>query len=351
MNEINETGMARVSEAQHVQQLRITPEAQEIQRLGMYLDNVLGADGGVKQTGINMDAVMSGCLNGYLGVGDCALGIESPLASSEVLNMTVQSAQTSWTPQAIQPSVAMGDIKSLETLGGFRGSEVSEVALGLIPGLGMDVAVAEKSNPVAVSEILDKSPAHDAGINLQQKMSIVNYETLSNWEMDISSEVARLENLGNNTVVLKDVDKSALAQNVKSGEQFDVRLMTGLPVIEGDRKSYNISWNQIHDTIEGYDKAGSISFVGVADWIGEPIHNNFSLGYNETASQTTMSLENSIPVNQIMGYHSVVNNELLGFLDLSSYSQAMAMGVNPSDSVAMLKPGKYVSNLVNGYYT
>lgn len=345
MNEINDPGMnPRISEAQYAGQLKETQTVQEGQKLGMYLDNVLGADGGTAVQGVNLDAVMSGCLNGYLGIGEIALaGSESPLASSEVLNQVSQS-------QTIQPPVGMDQTKALESLTGFNTSDVSEVALGLIPGLGMNMAVAEKTNPVAVSEILDKSPAAEVGMNTEQKMAMGNLDSLSNWESELSSEVARLENQGGNAVAVKGMDENTLAMNVEPGRDFDVRPMAAQPVIEGNRGEYSNNWSQLSDVLDRSDTGGT-NLVGVADWLGEPIHSNAGIGYNQNAPQATLGYHDTQPSNQLMGYHSVVNKELLGFLDLSTYSQSMAMGVNPGDSVAMLKPGKYVSNLIDGYYT
>jgi hypothetical protein len=359
MSDIQEPSLnPRISSLDQISQVRPTTTVQESQKLGMYLDNVLGSEGAPQNASTNLDVVMSGCLNGYLGLGERAMeGLESPLASAEILNMSHAPSQTSM-GQAPPAAMQLQAGRAIETLASFDAQEVNEITLGLVPGLGVNLASADKTNPLAVSEIMDKDPASLLGFNDQERSALGNIETLAKWELNSEKEFARLEGLPegstSNLAAAPAPAPATLAMNIKADEQFDLRPVLSRPVIEGDRTAYSQNWNQISETLANYETRGQSSLVGLEQWLGNPnsAPSPSAIGLNQAAPPSPLGfMDVKPPTEQLLGYRSIVNNELFGFLDLSSYSQSMASGVNPTGTVAMLKPAKYMSNLINGYYT
>jgi hypothetical protein len=164
-----------------------------------------------------------------------------------------------------------------------------------------------------------------------------------------ADETADVNDLVLNLKANETVKDNELALNLKANEAFDVRPMAGKPVIEGARKEYGSMFGQIHETLSRYDGNGNNGMVGVADFLGVPQSANVSLGLNQAAPLSPLGLR-AVPATQLMSHQSIISNELFGFLDLSSYTQSVGMGVNPTSTTAMLKPAKYLSNLVDGYY-
>ncbi|GEM_PF-1757400 len=352
MSEIRETSANTfVSSAGQVEQLKAPSAVQENQRLGMYVDNVLGADGSAQNRGVAMDAVMTGCLSGYLGLGEVALqGMENPLASREILNMGSSSTASTPVPAIQAPQVSQ-EMKNFETLAALDSKEVSEVTLGLVPGVGVNMLAAEKNSPVALNEVLEKSPAAESGMKDQQRQALVSFETLAKWEMDSSDKIAALENSQPSNVALNNEAKPTMAANIKAGEDFDVRPMLSQPVVEGKRAEYGAQWKEFHETLASQDADKQAGLLGVSDWIGQP-QGTQAVGINTTKPESPLGLMNTAPPTQrLIGQRSIVTNDLFGFLDLSSYTQAMSSGINPTSTVALLRPARYISNYVNGYYT
>lgn len=327
--------------------------AQENNRLGMYIDNVLGNEGVAKQNSMNLDAVMSGCLSGYLGLGEKAFdGLENPLASTEILQFG--KPQNIATMQALQPVEPALQSKASETLVSFEAPEINEMALGLVPGIGVNVADLGSTNPLAVKEVSDKMASTLQQNDLKQNMAMVNFETLSNWEMDIKGEMAKLENMGTGALAMNNSPQETLAINIKQGESFDAMPIVSKPIIEGNRQDYGAAWNQlmqVHDTLARYDNTGNNGLVGMTDWLGQPNSVTSGIGYNQTIPPSTIGFTYVPPVKELMSHNSIINRELFGFLDMTTYSQSASTGVNPSDVFAYLRPGKYMSNLIDGYYT
>lgn len=355
MSEIQRQNMnTGISSTGQTGQAALPPTAvQESQKLGIYIDNVLGNESGMKQSEVSMDAVMSGCLGGYLGLGEKAFeGLENPLASSEILHFG--RPQQTVTSQAIQPLKETAQSKTSETLASFDSPEVSEVALGLVPGIGVNVASAGNSNPLAVNEIKDNFSYNNPVSSEKQNTAMVNFETLTNWEMDFKGEVAQLENIGTNALALNNANQRTMAIDIKPGTNFDVRPVVSNAVIEGNRHEYSAAWNQmtqVKDTLASYDSAGNNGLVGVADFLGQPNSATSGIGYNQSAPVSNLGYTYVPPVKELIGHNSIVNRELFGFLDMTTYSQSASTGVNPADTFAYLRPGKYVSNLIDGYYT
>jgi len=424
MSDIQEPMMNRLSSIEQVQQVKIPTAVQENQRLGSYMDSVLGAEGQAARGGVSLDAVMSGCLNGYLGLGDTAFeGLDGSLASAEILNKKSEARVSA----AVGTPTAILEMKASETLASFDAQEVSEVALGLVPGVGLNVALDAKPNPVALTEIMKGEAAGDAAFKSEHRQAMGNIETLAQWEMDTKGEIALLENvpagvteaLARSTPEKNDltlnlkageaagvdelalnlkagqaagvdelslnlkagqaagvddlalnlkageaagvdelslnlkagqaVQENELALNLKANEAFDVRPMVGRPIIEGARKDYGSMFGQIHETLSRYDGNGNNGMVGVADFLGVPSMGNQTLGLDQSSPLSPLGMR-AMPATQLMSHQSIISNELFGFLDLSSYTQSVGMGVNPTSTTAMLKPAKYLSNLVDGYY-
>lgn len=352
MSEIRETSANTfVSSAGQVDKLKAPSAVQENQRLGMYVDNVLGADGNAKSLSAAMDAVMTGCLTGYLGLGETALqGMENPLASREILNMGSSSSASAPVPAVQAPQVSQ-EMKNFETLAALDSKEVNEVTLGLVPGVGVNIASTEKNSPVALSEVLEKGSAEQAGMKDQQRQALVGFETLAKWESDSSDKMAALESSQPSNVALNNESKPPLAANIKEDQAFDVRPMLSQPVVEGNRTEYGANWKEFHETLASQDVDKQAGLLGVSDWIGKP-QDNQAVGMNTVKQPSPMGLLNTTsPVQKLIGQRSIVTNDLFGFLDLSSYTQAMSSGINPTSTVALLRPARYVSNYVNGYYT
>jgi hypothetical protein len=356
MSDIQEPSLnPRVSSVDQISQLRPAGTVQESQRLGMYLDNVLGDQGVARNPSANLDVMMSGCLNGYLGLGDKAMeGLDNPLASTEILNLSHGSQGTAMS-QVSPPAMQLQASRAIETLASFDTQEVNEITLGLVPGVGVNMAATDKVNPLAVTEIMDKDPATMLGFKDHEKTAMGNIETLAKWEVNSEKEMARLEGLPEMKNNLAAATAPAtLAMNIKADENFDLRPVLSHPAIEGDRGTYNKAWNQISETLVSYETRGQSALVGIEQWLGNPNNSPSpsAIGLNQTAPPSPLGLmDRKPPTEQLLGYRSIVNNELFGFLDLSSYAQSMASGVNPTGTVAMLKPAKYISNLVDGYYT
>jgi hypothetical protein len=350
MSEIRETSANTfVSSAGQVQQLKAPSAVQESQRLGMYVDNVLGADGNAQNKGAAMDAVMTGCLSGYLGLGEMALsGMENPLASREILNIGSSSTASAPLPAVQAPQVAQ-EMKNFETLAALDSKEVNEVTLGLVPGVGVNMLAAEKNSSVALTEVLDKGPAGEAGMKDQHREALVNFETLAKWESDSSDRMAALENTQPSNVAINNEARPPMAANIPEGEPFDARPMLSQPVVEGKRAEYGAQWKEFHETLASVDNDKQVGLLGVSDLTGQPAGTQ-AIGLNTVKAPPPVGL-NPSPMQGLMGQRSIVTNDLFGFLDLSSYTQALSHGINPTSTVALLKPAKYVSNYVNGYYT
>ncbi|MDQ7824078.1 MAG: hypothetical protein RDV48_14855 [Candidatus Eremiobacteraeota bacterium] len=349
MNEIQQPGFnPSISQLEQAGPVGAPQAVQESQRLGMYIDNVLGSEGGTVQQGFRLDAVMSGCLNGYLGLGDRAMeALENPLASAEILNM---GKNTAGAPQALKPMAGIQEGRAFETLTSYEAPEVSEVALGLVPGVGAQVA--STGNPASVSQILEKSPGEEVAMKDQEKAANVGFETLGKWELDSGSEMAYLESGAPQGLALGNSAPAMTALATPPGEAFDVRPMVSRPVIEGNRAEYSGGWSQIHETLSRFDGTGNNGMIGMTDWLNGQAAPSPAIGLDAPApAAPTVGMIQSPGSTELMGHHAIMTRELFGFLDLSSYSQSVAMGVNPTTASTALSPGKYISNLVDGYYT
>ncbi len=359
MNEIRNSGVnfstVSLGQIQQVSQSAAPKQAAELETL---LNRTLGNSTTLSSANhdLSLDTVMSGSLSGYLGLGANALeGLESPIASSQVLASPQAVAATVFEPSKVSSAVLPEDspltgLLPQETLSSVAFSmDVNEVALGLVPG-----ASFTPSQGYAIASVTEQKvvPAEFTAMNLQEKdnfvLSSLPVETLSGWDNQGNLAADGGKNLGLSLEVPESLSALALAK----GETFDARPLASVPFVEGNRSSYDAAWNNVFDTLSAYEPASAQGMVGLGDVWNQNSQgissSRFSLGFD--AETDGVGIEKSLKSNdELLGYRSFVSRELLGFIDLSPYSSSIAMNVNPTSVSSTLKPGKYISNLLYGY--
>ena len=359
MNEIRNSGVnfSTVSLGQ-VQQISQTSAPKQAVELETLLNKTLGNSPSSSQE-LSLDVIMSGSLGGYLGLGATALdGLESPIASSQVLSPSYAVADTMmYKPISLTKKddsvFAMGIPQEIitselpeETLSSVAFSmEVNEVALGLVPGASF--TPGQGSAVASITEKPLNAVEFTAMTNPEKEnfvLSALPAETLSEWDSNVA--------VGERSLGLSlEVPESLSALAFEKGDNFNARPLASVPFIEGRVTSYDAAWTNISETLSAYESSSSSGVLALGDVWGRN-----SLGYNAPAfslglesDKNVMGFENVDNNDNLLGYRSFVSRELLGFIDLSPYSSTIAMNVNPTSVFSSLTPGKYLSSLMYGY--
>lgn len=363
MNEIRNSGVnfSTVSLGQVQQVSQTSPNRQAVE-LETLLNKTLGSSPASSDQELSLDVIMSGSLGGYLGLGATALdGLESPIASSQILSSGQAIADTKiFEPVSIVKEdnniMAMGMPEELitsqlppETLSSVAFSmEINEVALGLVPGASFTPAQG-----IAVASLTEKNlnSSDFTAMTAPEKenfvLSALPAETLSDWTGNVA--VTNEKSLG----LSLEVPTSLSALALERGEPFNARPLASVPFVEGSVASYDNAWGNISETLSAYESSSGSGVLALGDvWGRNSISTSntrptFSLGLEP--DKNVLSFDNANKNDELLGYRSFVSRELLGFIDLSSYSSTIAMNVNPTSVFTALTPGKYLSSLMYGY--
>lgn len=363
---------------------------------------------------LSLDDVMSGSLTGYMGLGEVALDdLESPIASAQMLGggmsvasntiqipsmgsevamapviqipsmgKNVEMAPAIQIPRAGEGMAAAGGIETLadtaappvsavpgemladlgnpdafpsETLAAADPSFFGDVAFGLVPGVSLNPS--QQQTFIGLSDNMTDNSVAFEQVNARTDMVIGNIpmETLASWDntavIGFSDEAAgEMAMAGGLTL---EVPSSLSALDLETGSPFDAKTMASVPAIEGSRAEYASAWDEIHDTLSSYSGTETSGFLGISDWLNSP-QNNSGLGLNTDSNAPdfgALGLNNAADNNIQLSYRSMVDRELLGFIDLSSYGPALALNSNPTTQVSSLWPSKYMSGIINGYFS
>ena len=360
MNEIRNNGVnfSTVSLGQ-VQQISHSSAPAQAAELETFFNRTLGSSSTASSQELSLDVIMSGSLGGYLGLGATAMdGLESPIASSQVLSAQNIASKSVFEPMSIvkddKNAISIGMPEEMltgklpeETLANLAFSmEVNEVALGLVPG-----ASFSPEQGAAVASVTNKTvhaPEFITMNNLQKEdfvLSSLPAETLSGWENNVASSG------GTSLGLALEVPESLSALALERGANFNARPLASLPIVEGNKTSYDTAWTNISETLSAYESSSQTGVLALNDVWGKnslgasnPV---FSLGMEQNAPE--IGFENVNKNDSLLGYRSFVSRELLGFIDLSPYSSTIAMNVNPTSIFSSLTPSRYLSNLLYGY--
>ena len=355
INSYSSMGLGQIQQTQIAQQSSSNSAAS----MGQMLDKTLGApaSGGylAPEQSLSLDAVTSGTVGGYLGLGTEASGsLDAPSASNmiatapqngaigfgtvqiphipfpereegfalntiqiphiampeEVALNTVQIPKENLEPGNVAvtiPQNTMGVASMLpsETLGDFAVAvNINEASLGLVPGEKLDIS---KQQAIAAISVPNKSEVPSETLNNEVAVSNIPPEKLSGL---------------------------AVANNDKP---FNSRAIASVPVIEGKKEDYQMAWNNISETLASYDqRSNATGFVNP-----------------DVLALDTESKPEAIGIlkkaNEEVGYNTFTSNEMLGLMNSSPYSAAISVNVNPTSQDSILHPEKMVAKIMYGH--
>ncbi len=255
------------------------------------------------------------------------------LAEGIALNPVIPNQDSKETVAVSLPPMGLEIAETLpsELLGDFAvASNVTEAALGLVPGETLDLS---RQRAIAAVEIPSNETSAENGV----AFSNLPLETLAAWDAASAAPSSAL------AMELPDaLSAKAIAAR---DDSFDMTRMASVPVIEGSEKKYETAWNGISETLASYNSSGSA--LGLAGFDGKSPLNLDILALDSTREPETLGiLERD---NKEVGYNSFLSEDMLGVINSSPYSSAISINVNPSSQDSALHPEKLISKIMYGY--
>ncbi len=396
INSYSSMGLGQIQQTQIAQQSSSNSAAS----MGQMLDKTLGApaSGGylAPEQSLSLDAVTSGTVGGYLGLGTEASGsLDAPSASNMIATAPQNGAigfGTVQIPHIPMPEkeqcIALVQIPhipfpereeglALNTIQIPHIAMPEEVALNTVqipkenlePG---NVAVTIPQNTMGVASMLPSETLGDfaVAVNINEaslglvpgeKLDISKQQAIAAISVPNKSEVPS-ETLNNEVAVsnipletlaawdkgsASEVSESVLALNVpeklsglavaNNDKPFNSRAIASVPVIEGKKEDYQMAWNNISETLASYDqRSNATGFVNP-----------------DVLALDTESKPEAIGIlkkaNEEVGYNTFTSNEMLGLMNSSPYSAAISVNVNPTSQDSILHPEKMVAKIMYGH--
>ena len=396
INSYSSMGLGQIQQTQIAQQSSSNSAAS----MGQMLDKTLGApaSGGylAPEQSLSLDAVTSGTVGGYLGLGTEASGsLDAPSASNMIATAPQNGAigfSTVQIPHIPMPEkeqcIALVQIPhipfpereeglALNTIQIPHIAMPEEVALNTVqipkenlePG---NVAVTIPQNTMGVASMLPSETLGDfaVAVNINEaslglvpgeKLDISKQQAIAAISVPNKSEVPS-ETLNNEVAVsnipletlaawdkgsASEVSESVLALNVpeklsglavaNNDKPFNSRAIASVPVIEGKKEDYQMAWNNISETLASYDqRSNATGFVNP-----------------DVLALDTESKPEAIGIlkkaNEEVGYNTFTSNEMLGLMNSSPYSAAISVNVNPTSQDSILHPEKMVAKIMYGH--
>ena len=396
INSYSSMGLGQIQQTQIAQQSSSNSAAS----MGQMLDKTLGApaSGGylAPEQSLSLDAVTSGTVGGYLGLGTEASGsLDAPSASNMIATAPQNGAigfGTVQIPHIPMPEkeqcIALVQIPhipfpereeglALNTIQIPHIAMPEEVALNIVqipkenlePG---NVAVTIPQNTMGVASMLPSETLGDfaVAVNINEaslglvpgeKLDISKQQAIAAISVPNKSEVPS-ETLNNEVAVsnipletlaawdkgsASEVSESVLALNVpeklsglavaNNDKPFNSRAIASVPVIEGKKEDYQMAWNNISETLASYDqRSNATGFVNP-----------------DVLALDTESKPEAIGIlkkaNEEVGYNTFTSNEMLGLMNSSPYSAAISVNVNPTSQDSILHPEKMVAKIMYGH--
>ena len=396
INSYSSMGLGQIQQTQIAQQSSSNSAAS----MGQMLDKTLGApaSGGylAPEQSLSLDAVTSGTVGGYLGLGTEASGSRDAPSASNMIATAPQNGAigfgTVQIPHIPMPEkeqcIALVQIPhipfpereeglALNTIQIPHIAMPEEVALNTVqipkenlePG---NVAVTIPQNTMGVASMLPSETLGDfaVAVNINEaslglvpgeKLDISKQQAIAAISVPNKSEVPS-ETLNNEVAVsnipletlaawdkgsASEVSESVLALNVpeklsglavaNNDKPFNSRAIASVPVIEGKKEDYQMAWNNISETLASYDqRSNATGFVNP-----------------DVLALDTESKPEAIGIlkkaNEEVGYNTFTSNEMLGLMNSSPYSAAISVNVNPTSQDSILHPEKMVAKIMYGH--
>lgn len=407
MNEIRNSGINSYSSMGlgQIQQTQIAQQSTSSSATSMsqMLDKTLGApaSGGylAPEQSLSLDAVTSGTVGGYLGLGNEASGsLDAPSPSNMIAAVPENNVVGFNTIQI--PHIPMPEKEECISLVQIPHVPFPEREEGLalntiqIPHIAMpdredgvalntvqipkenledgNVAVTIPQNTMGVASMLPSETLGDfaVAVNINEaslglvpgeKLDISKQQAIAAISVPNKSEVPS-ETLNNEVAVSNipletlaawdkgsafEVSESVLALNVpeklsglavaNNDKPFNSRAIASVPVIEGKKEDYQMAWNNISETLASYDqRSNATGFVNP-----------------DVLALDTESKPEAIGIlkkaNEEVGYNTFTSNEMLGLMNSSPYSAAISVNVNPTSQDSILHPEKMVAKIMYGH--
>ena len=405
MNEIRNSGINSYSSMGlgQIQQTQIAQQSSSnnAASMGQMLDKTLGApaSGGylAPEQSLSLDAVTSGTVGGYLGLGNEASGsLDAPSASNMIATAPQNGSIGFGTVQI--PHIPMPEKEQCIALVQIPHIPFPEREEGLalntiqIPHIAMpeegvalntvqipkenleegNVAVTIPQNTMGVASMLPSETLGDfaVAVNINEaslglvpgeKLDISKQQAIAAISVPNKSEVPS-ETLNNEIAVSNipletlaawdkgsnpEVSESVLALNVpeklsglavaNNDKPFNSRNIASVPVVEGKKEDYQMAWNNISETLASYDqRSNATGFVNP-----------------DVLALDTESKPEAIGIlkkaNEEVGYNTFTSNEMLGLMNSSPYSAAISVNVNPTSQDSILHPEKMVAKIMYGH--
>ena len=400
INSYSSMGMGQIQQTQIAQQSSSSNTAAS---MGQMLDKTLGApaSGGylAPEQSLSLDAVTSGTVGGYLGLGNEASGsLDSPSASNMMMTSPESSAvgfKTVQIPHIPMPekeeciavvqiphvpfpereeglalnTIQIPHIEMPDRDGGVALNTVQIPKENLEEG---NVAVTIPQNTMGVASMLPSETLGDfavatnineasLGLVPGEKLDLSKQQAIAAISVPKSSEVPA-ETLNNDVAVsnipldtlaawdkgtTSGVSESVLALNVpeklsglavaNNDKPFNSRPLASLPVVEGNKEDYQMAWNNISETLASYDqRSNATGFV-----------NPDVLALDTESKPEALGLLKKN--NEEIGYNSFTSDEMLGLMNSSPYSAAISVNTNPTSQDSILHPEKMVAKVMYGH--
>lgn len=400
INSYSSMGMGQIQQTQIAQQSSSSNSAAS---MGQMLDKTLGApaSGGylAPEQSLSLDAVTSGTVGGYLGLGNDASGsLDSPSASNMMMTSPESSAvgfKTVQIPHIPMPekeeciavvqiphvpfpereeglalnTIQIPHIEMPDRDGGVALNTVQIPKENLEEG---NVAVTIPQNTMGVASMLPSETLGDfavatnineasLGLVPGEKLDLSKQQAIAAISVPKSSEVPA-ETLNNDVAVsnipldtlaawdkgtTSGVSESVLALNVpeklsglavaNNDKPFNSRPLASLPVVEGNKEDYQMAWNNISETLASYDqRSNATGFV-----------NPDVLALDTESKPEALGLLKKN--NEEIGYNSFTSDEMLGLMNSSPYSAAISVNTNPTSQDSILHPEKMVAKVMYGH--
>lgn len=400
INSYSSMGMGQIQQTQIAQQSSSSNSAAS---MGQMLDKTLGApaSGGylAPEQSLSLDAVTSGTVGGYLGLGNEASGsLDSPSASNMMMTSPESSAvgfKTVQIPHIPMPekeeciavvqiphvpfpereeglalnTIQIPHIEMPDRDGGVALNTVQIPKENLEEG---NVAVTIPQNTMGVASMLPSETLGDfavatnineasLGLVPGEKLDLSKQQAIAAISVPKSSEVPA-ETLNNDVAVsnipldtlaawdkgtTSGVSESVLALNVpeklsglavaNNDKPFNSRPLASLPVVEGNKEDYQMAWNNISETLASYDqRSNATGFV-----------NPDVLALDTESKPEALGLLKKN--NEEIGYNSFTSDEMLGLMNSSPYSAAISVNTNPTSQDSILHPEKMVAKVMYGH--
>lgn len=409
MNEIRNSGINSYSSMGlgQIQQTQIAQQSTSSSATSMsqMLDKTLGApaSGGylAPEQSLSLDAVTSGTVGGYLGLGNEASGsLDAPSPSNMIAAVPENNVVGFNTIQI--PHIPMPEKEECISLVQIPHVPFPEREEGLalntiqIPHIAMpdredgvalntvqipkenledgNVAVTIPQNTMGVASMLPSETLGDfaVAVNINEaslglvpgeKLDLSKQQAIAAISVPSTSSDVPSETLNNNEVAVSNLPLDTLAAwdkgtsssmpeyvlalnipeklsglTVANNEKpFDSRTLASVPVVEGKKEDYQTAWNNISETLANYDQR-----TNATGFINPDI-----LALDTEVKPEALGLLKKN--NEDIGYNSFTSDEMLGLMNSSPYSAAISVNVNPTSQDSILHPEKMVAKIMYGH--